>query len=1295
MKKLFTALVILPLMAWAGKTFEVDFNDFGVVPGIAKGSKTPYRFKDFDLQLRMFPGVKGSGNSLNIANSECVEFIMKNNFDPRRGTVSMWISPVNWQVYDKSWQPFFFAWQNDFALRIHKRSPGYIEATIDHRPKKGKREVVTVCARVDAKDWAPGRWHKLDVTWDETRISLYIDGRIPAPTPTRIGTNTQVRPTNPVRSFKVPQVLPEASGRFCIGTRFDWQTRKEVVRTDKTAFDSVTVYNRILNAEEIRKGYEEVFPTVLKMSMSNYAVVPLQKGNVPDWSKATKLYITNPIKAGPYVNSYVLAAHDSKNLYLKYFVGKPAVKTTCTKHDDNLWEDDSVEFRFAAGSIAHDVHFIVNSKGVIFDRRNLDARWNSKAVAVPEAGKNHWGVTLTIPIADLGGAAVIGQESKAEFCYNWPDGMDAHLYHWGNYKSKVYGVKDGFKLGTDDSYFRLEANMQEMISGNLNISGAGKLNGKTVSTKILPAGYEEVSYPGDFNGKSWQRALPAGLVTVVVESPVYRFYRTTTVDFPLEVRHNNNPATRQLKLEIDLTNAGAAVAEKVAKQPIPGVAKLIDPAGKVVAQLKFEQKQIKNVIKLKLPDKLVAGTYTIDVVTSGKGTTLNRKVPFRVPDLEPFTARVGDDHTVPDPWKPLVSIGKDAYKTITGTYQVGPGAFPSKITNGDTQLFLAPPVWQINGKEIKWSGLKKVASYDDFVRYQGVGKTDALELKWQGELWFDGAWILKFELNPVKGKAAIKDFSISYKVPAVAGKFAMDPIYVPFKDNKVAIALGGDARRKDNVLWLSGHKKGVFFWVRSNANWANKPNENPLTAEKKKDYTQALLKVISRPVTLNKKAEYTMVIMGTPSRVPMKEFRLANYNGYLRNSHNRYQPINFLFRRNEYTESDMVSSTSCTPADPEGLRRYAAEYVKRGIKLHIYTMPGQISSAEPDYDYLGKDNWSSPRVNHAGTKLGKPWIQDYFCFNATDMTSDIWCYDIDKTMKNNPIDGLYYDVAASKFCENPAHGCGGKDVFGQHFVSSDALGFRTFLMRNYKTMHKNNGSCLLHSHVQFLPMAHGFIDMFAPGENTFHTMAVNLDYGYCEGISLEQYQTDFNWQKAGVPYCHIIQSGRVCRFAPGFQKFRAKVENSPEYALRALAPVIVHDFNTWPTFVYNRTVNNWWGLRKEIGLGNDKEVEFVGYWENKAAVPKAEKTLCSYYKFNQKGVPYKYLLMISNFNRTPVKAQMDIDFAALGIKKPETVTNVWHNKQIAGKGVRNKEIKLSQLNKITIPGNHFLLIGIK
>lgn len=1300
MKKMFLALlsaVMLLAMCLAGKTFEVDFDDYGVVPGVALGKKNVYRFSDGDLQLRMFPGVNGKGNSLNLANSECAEYLMPQNFDPKGGTVSVWVCPINWQLYGEGWQTFFFAWQKDFQLRINKLTPGYIEATIVNRPAGEKQHALTAVARCDAADWAPGRWHKIDVTWDEEKISLYIDGKIPQPTPTKIGKNTRVRPTNPIRLFRAKQKYPKATGRFCIGTRHDWQTRKEVNRNHKTAIDSVTIRNRVLGAVEIRKEYEKIIPPAPAKAAVNFATIPCQSGDKPDWNKALKMPIAAQLAPAPRLQAYIMLAHNNDKLFLKYFVGKAPLKTRtpASVHDGNLWEEDSVEFYLTAPGGKQQNQYIFNSNGAIYDSRSTLVSWNGKAVAKAEKGKDFWTLEAAIPLNDLGGKKLLQSgESKAEFCISIHDRSTIHYYHWGNYTGRNYKARDLLRFGTDDRYFQIDTDLPRLNAGDMKISGRGDLKGEKVTAGITPDGYSAFIYPADFNGVTWERTLPAGGQHLAVESGILRYYYDFSVDYPIELRHSCDPAAKKLKLEIDLTNAGNTAAEKVKTSGIPGVAQLLSPDGKIVSEKKFLIKNVKDTLMLKLPGTLFQGKYSINVATSGKDTSFTRQIPFRVPDLSPYKARLGLDHTIPDPWHALRETGENRFQTLTNTIQIGGNAFPERITHGNMELLLAPPAWEINGIPVKWEAPQRGKSHPDFVSYTGRGKAGDLALEWKGELWFDGAWILDLDLVPLKKGAKVKSFNVSYKLPAEAGKFAMDPIYVPFKD-KVEIGLGGDARRKDNILWLSGHEKGIFFWTKSNANWVNNPQEKPLTAAKDASGTTAKLNIISRPVTLPGKASYTMVFMGTPSRTPMAEHRLVNYNGYLRNSHCNYQPINFGFMANQGANpSDMTALTSCKPAYRDEMMKFLKPYKERKIKNHIYTMPGQVSDAEADYDYLGRDNWSSPRLNHSGIKLGKPWILDYFCFNATDLTADLWSWNIDQTMKNYPIEGLYFDVASTKFCENLTHGCGGKDIFGQPYITSDALGLRNFLMRVYKTVHKNRGSILLHSHVQFLPMSHGFIDIFAPGENTFHIMAKNLDYGYCEEIPLEQYQTDFNWRKAGVPYTLIIQSGRLCRFTPAFKKFKNKVENSPEFALRALTPAVIHDFNTWPTFVYNRTVNNWWIIREQIGLGKD-DVEFCGYWKNKAAIPAAGNTYCSYYKFNDPKAPYKVMLIVSNFNRTPVKAEMKIDFAALGTAIPETVVNIWYNKNVKGKGVRNRPVKVSDIGNIEIPGNHFLLLGIK
>ncbi len=1291
----FLAAALLPAAAFAGKIFEVDFDDYGVAPGIAKGDKRVYKFKDADLQLRMFPGVNGKGNSINLANSECVEYLMPGNFNPKCGTVSLWVSPVNWKLSDPEWQVFFFAWQKDFQLRIHKLAPHYIKATIVHRPAGGKQQAITVQARCNTADWSPGRWHKIDVTWDEENIRLYIDGKVPEKTPITVGKSGRVGPTRPAGTFKTRQNLPDASGRFCIGTRSDWQKRKEVNRAHKTAIDSLTIHDRILSAAEIQKEYETIVPPQRRKMVLNYAEIPMQKGSAPDWSKALKLPIATQLKPVELLRADVLAAHNGETLFLKYIVYNKAEKTTITRRDGNVWEDDSIEFHLSSRDGKQQNQYIANSRGVYFDSRNLDPRWNGNAKVAGEQKKDCWTVEMAIPLEDLGGKSIIGKEMSADFCVSIQKGRQQNYYHWCNSTGTVYRARDTIKLSADDSFYQLDLDPVQFAAGNMNLTGKGDLKNETVTAKVVPEGYSEVRYPENFNGATWKRRLNGGKHNLTVKSPRFIYHYDFIVDYPLEASVGCNPDTGMLTLDIDLTNAGEAAHDALRGKTIPGKVKLLDPSGKTVAESTFSMSAIKGTATVSLPKDPVAGTYKVEVSTSGKNTTFTRQVPFRVPDMTPFKLRIGNDHTVPEPWQPLRDLQNNRYQTLTGTVQIGPGAFPSRLTNKGVELLTSAPVWTLNGESVKWENLKRGDVFDDYVVYTGTGKAGKLHIDWRGELWFDGAWILKFKLSPLSGNAAVNDFNIAYQVAPAAGKFAMDPIYLPFKDGKVAVALGGDARRKDNILWISGHEKGVFFWTKSNANWANKPGEKPLTAQKDAAGTSVRLNVISRPVTLSSPAEYTMVFMGTPSRVPMDGFRLVNY-GSMRNSNVTYHSINWSGFYNTANANDMTTLTSCAPAYPDKLRQTFTEKMARNVKTHIYTMPGQISNLEPVYDFIGKNNWSTPRLNHSGTKLGQPWLLDYFCFNATDRTADWWCYNLDNTLRTFPnmIHGPYFDVASTKFCENQIHGCGGKDVFGQDYISSDALGLRTFMMRVYKTVHKYKGSIMLHSHVQFLPMSHGFVDAFSPGENTFHILIKNLDYGYCEDIPLEQYQVDFNWRKAGVPYCHIIQSGRICRNVPAFKKLKNKVENSPEYALRALTPPILHDFNTWSTFVYNPTINHWWGLRKQLGLGGD--AEFVGYWENQAVKPSASNTYCSYYIVRTPGAPFRRLLLFGNFNRTPVKAACTIDFKALGIEKTAVVTEIWRNKtKKGGRNWTNREIPLAEINNITIPGNHFAIIGIK
>ena len=124
----------------AEKIFDLSFDDYTVTPQVAKGGKKHFAFTESDLQLRMYAGVKDKRNALNLSNSEQLYYNMKGNFNPKKGTVILWIAPHNWDITDKKYQLFLYATQSKYNLRIAKTSPHYISATISYGiPFQGKK----------------------------------------------------------------------------------------------------------------------------------------------------------------------------------------------------------------------------------------------------------------------------------------------------------------------------------------------------------------------------------------------------------------------------------------------------------------------------------------------------------------------------------------------------------------------------------------------------------------------------------------------------------------------------------------------------------------------------------------------------------------------------------------------------------------------------------------------------------------------------------------------------------------------------------------------------------------------------------------------------------------------------------------------------------------------------------------------------------------------------------------------------------------------------------------------------
>ena len=1299
-----------------GLLFEANFDSYGVDADYSRAADGKCSgFPAPDLQLRMFPGVAGKGNALNLANSEFCQYKMLGNFDPRQGTVSLWISPQNWKITEEPWQVFFHAEQKDYKLQIFKVWPGYIIAQYgyDSAPGKAKPYRGSAQIRVNPEEWSAGRWHKLDYVWNENGNKLYLDGMLLPTQMNLIVGKKAVPPSRPDYKFPEPIKFSEAvpGGWFTLGVPPYWQKNKNINPEHRTALDEVKIYNRMLNAAEIRAGYEKFYPPSVKSENCklNLLTVPQTSGITLDgkigeteWQDAAMVPIINSVQnAAQLVPGRVSIKTDGQFLYVAFRQEISCKQAEHREPDGKLWEDDSFELHLQSPD-KQDSQFIINGNGAIFDQLNLDAKWQSGAKAAAFKGENFWTAEIAIPVAAFGGMKNLTKgDWTANFCasFNDPITRKKNYTQWSNTPAGGFGPSARIKFSPQPNIYRLEK-LGDLNVGRLDLAltATPKTSGIIGTATIKAEGWPEQNYPGNIINQAWQRGLNPGQQTLSLEvkngsQEVFFYEQAFAVNRPLEIKHDADPTSGIIKVGLDFSNAGAAAAQRLSAVGIAGNVMLLNAADKAISKADFTAKSQVSQTALPLPKELTQGEYRIQVKTIGTDTAFSSEIPFRMPDTAPYQLKIALDHTVPLPWTPIKKVSDTIYQVLDREYQFdGRSPFPKQIISRGEKVIDRTPQLVIDlgdgAQAPVWSKAEVKTVQPDRVDFAGIGELGKLTVEWTAQLHFDGMYLFRFELKPA-GTVKINQLTMNWSVPATHAKFFLNPLYVPWQDNRAESNLLPNAKRKDNVLWLSGDEKGLMWWCESNANWANKPQENPIIAVRNTNTAEATLKIISVPVELKQKAAYTMAFMATPSRRPTEEFR-ANNNGFGwgRSKGCNIQYISGGNFNNAKYGDDLTWSYSLIPQYPDEFDKSLKTYIDRGIKPVIYNMPGFISDWAADYDYLGRAGENLPGNTGSYTKLGRPWTNYKYCGKmAGALVADLWAYNLDQLLTNHPdCAGLYYDCGSVEYCSNPRHGCGGVDAFGKHYISSEALGLREIYLRTYKVAKKHGAdkAIMIHSHIQFNPMAHGFCDYWVPGENTFQLMVDNPQHGYCEGIALEAYQSDYNWRNKGVMVTMLAQTGRVADCVPAFKKYKKEFTTDPKYAYSALAAFLVHDFNVMAAYISYEIVEKWWTTKSAVNLGKAKD--YHGYWVSDAVKSSSPKVLTGWYEWDQP-MPYSRMLVISNFNREDQPAALTLDKKAMGIEgKPVKYYDVWND---------GKELSEADLATAQVKGNNFMLIGIK
>lgn len=1258
-----------------GLLFHATFDSYNVTADFAKGDPKSTSFKNPDLQFRMFPGIKGKGNSLRLQNEFCA-WHMPGNFNTVQGTVSVWVSPQTWKMAEKKFQIFFEARQNDFRLILYKYSdPPYLTAYL----QSGKKNYAVNARALDA-DWTTGRWHNLTAVWNKNELKLYVDGRLPARY-----SPPGIMPAYPDMKFgKAPDFPPPAANGFiALGNLFNGF---RVDKKDATALDELKIYDRCLSPLEIRTEYEKYFPSGFGqtsippvMTIPKTADAPAMDGiiNEDEWKNAVKVPLFKAYKTENHLapsQTWLRMKTDDKNLYLGFSTDLKNTRRNFTRNDQNIYSDDIFEF-FIEDAQKQELWFCVNGNGALFDAKNGDRSWNSGAVSKAKInGTQGWSAELAIPLSALGNPKA-GESRHANF-WTLNFAKMPHCY-WSWHGSPESRTGNGRILFSDTDEFTGIEHLGNIYSGQLELLVNG--NGKTPVTALYETEDRTVRFDGNAANRKWKTSLPVGKQRIYVEqkdvkgNPRFLYEFFYSVNFPVALTYQAYPLRKFIEVKVDINNAGSAILKQIGQ--LKGTLELVSPAGKSVSTKNFSPQSIATV-SLPLTEKLNEGTYTIRVEITDGQKILKQAVPFRVPPQEPYLLKVADDHTVPSPWIKIQDAGNNTFRILDREYGFNGSPFPARMNSRGTEVISSQPTLSVNGKPVAWNDFNAAERFDDYIVLTGKGSTEKLTFQWRSELWFDGLYKLDFSMKP-EVETRINSMTLHWKVPAESGRYFMqrnkEYVTIPWKNNTITTPLN-----IQEASWLTGIETGMMWLPLNTANWVISPKKAPFRLKRDTKNISVTLNLIGKSSLLTKKADYSIAFMATPARRPPENFRSLNIGSYLDNRYQNIQVCGWESFNSKPREDDMIALTHIM-RDPAGFHeKWIKPYGLKGVKLYPYAQPGGISQYDAEFDYWLPTWKRTPGYIQPMTKMGV-LTQTYLCCGRG--IADLMAYRTDKLFRDFPeLGGIYYDICDVKTCGNTAHGCGGTDAFGKPYLSSTAMQLRHYLMRIYKVAHKHGKRVFNHAHNYFNPVAHNFSDIWYPGENEVWLYGMNPDHYYCEA-PLNEYQCAWNPQIRGTAVIRCSQVTRVLSFMKKLAP-RRKELSSPEISERSLVSALLHDFSTDSDWINHGVIQKWWGIKEKL---NFDKAKFHGYWFDNAARSASEKVYVSWYELEAPS-EYSRLLVIGNLGRSPQKAALALNLKELGLeeKTPE-MKELWSNRKISA----------GELNSHIIPGNHFLLIGIR
>ena len=1153
--------------------------DGSVDASVTKGTLAPQKISG---TAQFEPGVHGKALVAGEAGA-LLQYATRGIVNPGRGSVEMWVKPVDWTPEEEGFHIFFMCSSDNGWVQLYKAvAAGGALLMLEGRGGGNAHVDYEYAATTATDTLATGQWVHLVGTWDSGNVALYANGAL----------------LSSVAHKTPPTGLGDT---FYLGDWLWGQPR----RACKTLIDEVRIYSRPLAPSEVKRihrgrvGQEEQAAlgphrlTVVKTATPPTidGVLTDTEWTEPEWRNVPALTGFIDLRTKSFATRQARAwfTWDDERLYFAVASdiepGAPPL-AQITQRDGALWGDDAVEFFIAppAAPGAPDkagrekplyFQLLGNSAGVFLDGKSNDETWNGPWSYRAQVFGTYWAAEGSIGWHDLGiDPPKDGEVWRVNFARDWQNPQAwtvwGHSRNFHDVSTFAYvtcrdrgtiaqvenlGAFTSGNVAFDVKLANTDANRGDVVVGGLAV-GSTQLAAKAT---VPPGGQATL----EFRTRITDRSANALTLHIASETTGDVLWEGT---FPFKwtdaIVAKLSPVPSADVIEAKVNLAGMA---GIPRSPRARITFTEQKTERVVAEFSCAPFDKKNRSLTKLPMAGISvGRYDVVVtVLDGDATVGEAKIAFDRRD-EPWQGNaIGRSDKILPGWTPIEVTGRKLAcwgreVSFEGTL------FPSEIVSRAAALLSSPIrlAATVDGRPVEWEDVSFEITGQTPARVDFVTSTRSEHLRIENTAYleYDGMFLFSMKIVPAGDRVRVDSLALVIPFADQRAIFFHQPSEFPAYGGRVPQGNGVVwQRRFAPYMWVGDYDRGLTWFAEDCAEWNIVDPTGTLELARSGDTLEWQIRIADGPLTIDAPRTVVFGLQPTPVKPMPEGWRLCRPGI-------------------AWTNPDTTTHFGYPEApDPAYIKRNTDTAHQHGERVLPYMHPVRVGEMTPEWQFYGRD-WAMPGVIDAsaadvvrfegalmGTCPSVPAFRDWMVWKN------------ERYLDATAYDGLYYDHAWPYGCSHAGHG----HVPG----ATPLLGYRELYRRLYTLCKERDPDNLVAAHISgglFSPML-SWTDVTIPGEELVNVMM--------EAREREETKNTLDiFDVIDLDYYHAWCTGRQFGQAP---MYLAPKWSYPQHHNTYM--LLTDSIGAW------RTDQSLVQLYTDLGM-DAADVEFLPFWDENSPV---------------------------------------------------------------------------------------------